>query len=106
MPFDPNDPLYGGETFWYRIPDVRLNDVPVTPEAGKAPDSFLYEITDSRGNSVNQFGDMSANSLDNDTWEAVITAPSTPGLYHVHATATKGQSIGKWHDTFRVLRFT
>jgi len=107
MPFEINEPLYGGETFWFRIPDVQLNDIPVTAEANARPDTFTWLMTDDTGAPVSgQAGDMSHSSGIEGLWEAVLLAPSTPARYHVHATATKGQSVGKWHDEFRVQRYT
>ena len=107
MPFEINEPLFGGETFWFRIPDVKLNDVQVTAEATTRPDTFTWLMTDDLGSPiVGQAGDMNPSASAPGTWEAVLVAPTGPARYHVHATATKGPSIGKWHDEFRVQRYT
>ena len=107
MPFEINDPLYGGETFWFRIPDVRLNGIQVTADATTRPETFVWTMTDDMGEAVvGQAGDMSYSTSVPGQWEAVLVAPNAPARYHVHAEAKKGPSIGKWHDEFRVQRYT
>ena len=92
-----------GEGLQLQIIDPRLDDGAIMSTV----DSTSYTITDEGGTQIST-GTLSYTAtlpyFDEDTpgWYANVTAPSTAGKIHGHATITKSAVPGKWHAVMLV----
>jgi hypothetical protein len=79
---------------------VQLNGSDVTSLAN-VPDSFTYEMKDMVGAALSPAvsGSMTHSTTTDATWEAVPTAPTLAGTYHLHGVVVKGTDVGFFHDT-------
>lgn len=94
---------YAGVTKRIEALPITLRDDPVI-SSGQI-DSFIYELVDGDG-TVLDTGPMAHDDDAPGTWYAEANVPDRPGeTIHVHAIATKGTSVGKWHGTISVKRF-
>lgn len=104
-----SEPIYTSESFYFRIPNVKLNDSAVT-DAANIPDSFTYSMVDDNGAALGSpiTGSMTysatalVNGITTPSWQAVIVAPSAAARYHLHAIVTKGTNVGFFHDTLQI----
>jgi hypothetical protein len=101
MPVRNGETVYVGASFTWEIPAVTLRGALMT--ASNPPDTFTFTVM--LGSATSAQGSMTHGSPQG-TWEATITGLSTAGEYHLHAIATKGTSVGKFHDVLTVSAFT
>lgn len=90
------DAIIVGESYWLRIPDVKLDDAQLT--VGNAPDSFSVSVRDDTDTQIGT-GTLTENATTVGTWQVKLLAPATPQRLRLIATATKGASVGKWTKT-------
>ena len=101
--------IFTEETFYFRIPNVKLNDSAVT-DAANIPDSFTYEGLDEHGAALSPTisGSMTYNAtalingVTTPCWEAIITAPTASRKCHLHGVVTKGTNVGFFHDIVNI----
>lgn len=93
---------FAGVSKQLRITGLTLDGVTATPAmSGLTVD---YVLTDGSADLDN--GTLVHDDATPGTWTADITVPDiAPAVCHVHLTATRGLSVGKWHGTIRVHAF-
>jgi len=92
--------LYTAMRFRWRVPSLKQDGTQLNSTT-QVPSSITYTIMDNHGASTANTGSLTYNSTDL-TWDAQITASSTPGRYHLHFAVAKGSDSTFFHDSFLV----
>ena len=92
-----------GVTRTIRITSLTLDGDLVTDQTAGV--SVVYSLVAEDGTEL-ETGALAYVASSDGTWEADVNVPDRPGeLVHVHVTASRGSSVGKWHGRVRVHAF-
>jgi hypothetical protein len=99
----PNEIEYVGVTRTLRIAGLTLGGDLVTDQTAGV--SVTYALVAVDGTALDS-GTLAYVAGTDATWEADLTVPDRPNeAIHVHLTAQRGSSVGKWHGAIRVKAF-
>jgi hypothetical protein len=99
----PNIVEYVGATQTLRVTNLKLGSAYVTDQTAGV--SVTYALVAVDGTALGS-GTLAYVAGTDATWEADLTVPDRPNeAIHVHLTAQRGSSVGKWHGVIRVKAF-